>query len=160
MKCLILVILTLSLDVFAIPNEHNVSEGIKRGGRPTRFDLAELSQQGFKTIINLESNESAIAQEKRNAERLGFNYIISELNTNETPDDSQIQKVLEILRDPSQQPVFIHCYHGQDRTGMVIGIHRVLDENWSQSEAYKEMLNLGFHPRYIKLKNYFFAKTK
>lgn len=160
MKTIFYLVLCISLNVFAVPNEFDVNHEIKRGGRPTMSDLDTLKRDGFKTIINLENKAEVISKEKAYAKKLGFNYLVSELDTQETPNDQQIEKVLEVLMDPSQQPVYIHCFHGQDRTGMVIGIYRVLADHWSQDEAYKEMVNLGFHPKYIKLKNYFLQKTQ
>ena len=155
-----LLLLAFSLNVFAIPNDHMVGSTIKRGGRPSRSDLDELKRQGFKTIINLENNQAAIEKEMRYAKQLGFNYVLRETDTYGTPVDSEIEKILAVLGDPNQQPVFIHCMHGQDRTGMVIGIYRVLNNSWTQANAYQEMLDLGFHPRYTNLRNYFFEKTK
>jgi hypothetical protein len=40
----------------------------------------------------------------------------------------------------------VHCTHGQDRTGLVIGIYRVWHDHWSKDAAYKEMIKNHFHP--------------
>lgn len=40
----------------------------------------------------------------------------------------------------------VHCTHGQDRTGYVIGRHRVLHDGWTKRKAYEEMLTYHFHP--------------
>ncbi len=42
--------------------------------------------------------------------------------------------------------VLVHCTHGQDRTGLVIGIHRVMHEHMSKDDAYHEMVENHFHP--------------
>jgi hypothetical protein len=47
--------------------------------------------------------------------------------------------------------VFVHCLHGQDRTGIVIAFYRVLFCNWSKADAEKEMLAHGFHKECIGL---------
>jgi protein tyrosine/serine phosphatase len=41
--------------------------------------------------------------------------------------------------------VLVHCTHGQDRTGWVVGAYRVLYEGVSKSVAYDEMLKHNFH---------------
>lgn len=52
-----------------------------------------------------------------------------------------------LLATATPQDVWlVHCTHGQDRTGLVIGIHRVLHEHWSKDEAYTEMRAHHFHP--------------
>lgn len=44
-----------------------------------------------------------------------------------------------------QHDLLFHCEHGQDRTGLVMAIRRVLLQQWSVEDAEAEMLNLGFH---------------
>jgi hypothetical protein len=39
----------------------------------------------------------------------------------------------------------VHCTHGQDRTGYVIGVHRVLHDGWTKYAAFKEMQANHFH---------------
>ena len=41
---------------------------------------------------------------------------------------------------------YVHCEHGQDRTGLIIGAYRVRVQRWSKSQAYQEMKAHGFHP--------------
>ena len=40
----------------------------------------------------------------------------------------------------------VHCTHGQDRTGYVIGRYRVLHDHWTKDRAYQEMREHHFHP--------------
>lgn len=40
---------------------------------------------------------------------------------------------------------YVHCAHGQDRTGLVIAVYRVQVQHWSKADAEKEMLARGFH---------------
>ena len=42
--------------------------------------------------------------------------------------------------------VLVHCTHGQDRTGLVVGVFRIEKDGWTKADAYKEMTKLGFHP--------------
>jgi hypothetical protein len=42
--------------------------------------------------------------------------------------------------------VLVHCTHGQDRTGLVVGVYRVMTDGWTKDAAYQEMTKLGFHP--------------
>lgn len=39
----------------------------------------------------------------------------------------------------------VHCTHGQDRTGYVVGRYRVQKQGWSTHAAYAEMIQRGFH---------------
>jgi protein tyrosine/serine phosphatase len=57
------------------------------------------------------------------------------------------------------QPIFVHCAHGQDRTGLVIGLERVLIEQQAPQAAHDEMVKIGFHTMFIGLESYFERKT-
>jgi hypothetical protein len=39
----------------------------------------------------------------------------------------------------------VHCTHGQDRTGYVVGRYRVLHDHWAKAKAYEEMVAHDFH---------------
>jgi hypothetical protein len=45
----------------------------------------------------------------------------------------------------------VHCTHGQDRTGIVIGLHRVLHEHWTVHRAWNEMIEHHFHLELVGL---------
>ena len=50
------------------------------------------------------------------------------------------------LARPATDICLAHCTHGQDRTGFLIGEHRVLHDGWTKDAAYQEMLAHHFHP--------------
>lgn len=143
-----------------IPNKQMVGSSIMRGGRPEMSDLAELKQLGYKTIINLENDAKVVAKEKAYAAELGFNYIENPMNASAVPNDQEMEKLIAIMADSRNYPLYIHCKHGQDRTGLVVGLHRVFNDKWKPDVAYQEMLDIGFHPIYASMKKYFFNKTK
>lgn len=143
-----------------IPRYGKVVEGIFRGGRPELSDLALIQKQnGIKTIINLETNDGVVKAEYAQAKRLGIQFFAEPMSAFKTPSDAQVQKILNALTNSSLQPLFLHCHHGEDRTGMIIGLYRVFVQKWKPQQAYKEMLDNGFHPQLRELDNYFKRKT-
>jgi tyrosine-protein phosphatase SIW14 len=48
----------------------------------------------------------------------------------------------------------VHCTHGQDRTGLVVGLYRTIHDGWTKTDAYREMLQLGFHPELRGLREF------
>jgi protein tyrosine/serine phosphatase len=46
--------------------------------------------------------------------------------------------------NPSDGAVFVHCAHGADRTGLMIGLWRVQHDGWSYLAAAQEALHYGF----------------
>ena len=144
----------------SIPNFQQVSAGVFRGGRPETGDVAALKRNyGIRTIINLENKDYVIRDEEQDANRFGIEFFSFEMGTEIRPRDSDVNAILEILKDPRQAPVFVHCHHGQDRTGLIIGLYRVEVQGWSPAQAYQEMLKIGFHPQYRPLDQYFRNRT-
>jgi len=117
-----------------IPNFSQVSPGIYRGGQPTAQGWEYLHTLGVTNVLKLNTNlEGTDPKDFRIfyypitfAQQMGFEELPS----------------LPIFFGP---PMFVHCSHGQDRTGLMIALHRMLVENWSKSDAEKEMLEHGFH---------------
>lgn len=62
------------------------------------------------------------------------------------PDPNKVASAVKALCEPENWPVYIHCLHGQDRTGLVVGEYRVQGCGRTTDAAYAEMLKYGFHP--------------
>lgn len=66
------------------------------------------------------------------------------------PDPTQIAKALSELTycklHETTDICIGHCTHGQDRTSLLFGKYRVLDDGWTKDRAYQEMLAHHFHP--------------
>ena len=54
-------------------------------------------------------------------------------------------RIEETLKQIPTNGTFIHCEHGQDRTGLVVAMWRVEKDGWTKADAEKEMLAHGFH---------------
>jgi tyrosine-protein phosphatase SIW14 len=149
----------LSLNSFGaedLPAFHEVNRNILRSGRPTENGLKSLKDShGIKTIINLEDSTSNVKKEAGWAKNLGLDYLSYPTDSWSRPDDQKVNEVLAILRDQTRYPILIHCKHGEDRTGMMIGLHRVESESWTAQVAYDEMLELGFHKMLRELNKYY-----
>lgn len=131
-----------------------VSARLWRSGRPTEQSLRALWNQGVRVIVDLEDDATAVPAEAQIAKRLGFVFYSYPTNSFFEPDDAKIKEILQIIQR-SPEPVVVHCFHGEDRTGLVIGLYRVFQEGWAPEKAYDEMLNRGFHPLLLGLDLYF-----
>ncbi|MBI5832580.1 MAG: tyrosine-protein phosphatase [Armatimonadetes bacterium] len=133
-----------------LPNFHLVEPGIYRGAAPTAQGLKSLKAMGVKTIIDLRI-EVARKKEKIDAEALGFRYIGLPMGK-EAPTKQQITTLLETLKDTSRHPVYVHCQHGADRTGCMIGLYRETVQGWSFDKTWAEMRRYGFNKNLSELK--------
>ena len=131
--------------VRSITNFHVVTPGILRGAQPNDLALAQLKQfAGVKTVMNLRNETNQVAHEKQVVESNGMTYVSIPMNGTNTQDPGAIDAALAILTAPSQQPVFVHCQYGKDRTGLVLAAYRVKYEHWLLDDAIQEMLLYGY----------------
>jgi len=148
-----------ALGDIAIPNLRLVSPGFYRGGRPKEGALLAMKNFGVKTDLDLENKTSKIAAEAAVARELGIQFISKPMSSWEAPSDDDVRQILAILSDRSRYPLLIHCKHGQDRTGLIVGLYRVFHDHWTPKAAHDEMLANGFHPELDPLEDYFEEKT-
>jgi len=131
-----------------IPNLHQVEADLWRGGQPNDEGWAYLKSLGVKTVVKLNFEKEGSDEE---AKVLGMNVYSVEFppsdleNLEQGPTQGQLDAAVALLIDPKLRPLYVHCQHGQDRTGLVVGAYRVAHDYWTRSKAYREMKNLGFH---------------
>jgi len=136
-------------DVPGLKNYAKVSDTLHRGAQPTAEGFAELQKLGVKTIINLRAFNS----DRDELKGLGLQYVHIYCKAWH-PEDEDVAKFLQAVRDPKNQPVFVHCQHGSDRTGMMVAIYRMFEQGWSADEAAKELKPFGFHELWTEIAKY------
>jgi protein tyrosine/serine phosphatase len=136
-----------------------VTPFLYRGARPTPEGLQALAAMHIKTDLNIEDDSQAVAAEEVTAKQLGMQYISIPLSGFFAPSDADMARIFKVIHEPSNYPIFLHCKHGEDRTGLVVGLYRYNDEHWTAQDAYSEMLAHGFHPLLLGLNHYFKEKT-
>lgn len=141
------------VPVVHVGNFERVSAKLYRGGAPSATALKELKAAGVKTIVNLRYPGGASAKEEVNAKNIGLEYFNVPMGYTE-PNTKKVSSVLDILHDPTKQPVYIHCMQGADRTGMICGIERIIGDNWEYDKVYSEMRGHKFKPFLIPMRRY------
>jgi tyrosine-protein phosphatase SIW14 len=128
-------------DLQGLKNFAVVSEALSRGAQPTAEGFAELKRRGVKTIVNLRSAHA----DRDVLAGIGLQYVEIPCHAWH-PEQDDVLKFLKIALDPKNQPVFVHCEHGSDRTGMMVAVYRILEQGWTSEDAVKELSNFHFHP--------------
>jgi hypothetical protein len=127
------------LGLFAVEND------VLRGGQPNAAGWLWLRDHGVHTVIKLNTESEA---SESLAVGLGFNVVRFPIpwwrQTLWRPRDYDLHAAVGIITSRIA-PVFVHCYNGWDRSGLVIGCFR-LSQGWAKDDAYDEMISLGFHP--------------
>ncbi len=99
----------------------------------------ESQSMGVRTVVNLRSFHSD--REELEGLDLRYEHIFMKAWH---PEREEVVRFLRIVADPQNQPVFVHCQHGADRTGLMCAIYRVAMQGWSKEEAEDEMRNGGY----------------
>jgi len=122
-----------------LPNFHRVTQELYRGAQPAAQGMQELKKMGIKTVINLRSfhsDQDALGDTGLGYERIAMTSLYLE--------EKDIIRFLQIVADPDRTPVFVHCQHGADRTGLLCAIYRIVICDWTKQEAIQEMTEGGF----------------
>jgi protein tyrosine/serine phosphatase len=133
-----------------LPNFHVVAPNIYRGAAPTKQGLCMLKAKGVHTIIDLRMPNKLVKEEQARALAMGFTWIHLPMS-GEPPTQQEVDTLLATLAKAPREPVFVHCQHGADRTGCMIGIYRVQVQHWTFAQAWPEMRRYGFNPHWTKL---------
>jgi protein tyrosine/serine phosphatase len=117
-----------------------------------------IHDYGIRTVVNFrdveegKNPEPPDPWEEQLCAKLGINYHRMPLRVwsedhGAIPAEENVKKFLEIMADPNNRPVLVHCFAGIHRTGSYCAIYRMEYQGWSNAEAIDELKALG----YVKL---------
>ena len=127
-----------------LPNLYKVNANLYRGGQPTEAGIRTLAKMGVKTIIDLRGEDARAKREENWARAAGMRFINVHESNWRKPTDESIDGILKQIDLTENQPVFVHCKHGSDRTGTVIAVYRITHDGWSAKQANDEAKKFGF----------------
>ena len=125
-------------------NFYRVDELLFRSAQLDGGDAAKLHELGIKSIVNLRHFS-------RGGDRRAFGdqfWLANKPLQSWEIKPAQIADVLRTIRERQKEgAVLVHCYHGADRTGLVVAMYRVIYQGWSLDAARSEMIEggYGFH---------------
>lgn len=131
-----------------------VKEGVLlRSMVPTIPRLQEMERRyQIKTIVVLlnyeEIKHPMFGAEQNFTKQHGIKFIHLPMGV---PSPEQVTKFLEIVNNPTSQPVLVHCWHGTVRTSVLVAIYRIKEQGWPLQKALDEMISYDFKlesPRY------------
>lgn len=126
-----------------IPNYAQVDDVLYRGGVPKDAGWKKIKDSEIKTVISLCDDDG---QEQARVEALGLKFMNIPMSVYKRPTDDQVYAFLNAVLIKENQPVFLHCQSGRDRTGAMVAFYRAAVSGWSLKEAYNEAKRMGFWP--------------
>jgi len=125
-----------------------------QGGDLTDPRMNKLTNDAWeqKDLPKLEAGETPteIATEKNELEKAGLNPsgfqnpALDSIADVTPAEATKITSILDELADPkTPRPIYVHCAHGADRTGLIIALYRVFVQGWAPQKAHDEMKAMG-----------------
>lgn len=159
MKILLFALMSMGLSSFAgvegltIPNSHQVDkEGNVFRGRQPEKKVDELAHIGITNVIIFKNDvKGEVVKEIEELNRLGVKSHHIPFRWKQYPSMQeaceQIIEAITIIRDVKKVngKTFLHCTAGEDRTGTVMGLYRMMTEKMSMNQVFRgEMCPRGF----------------
>lgn len=118
-----------------------ISDSVYRSDQPNRKAFKALESYGFKTIINFRR----LRNDKRKAQNTNLHLVHLPMRTAELTELEVVEALQAIYN--AEKPVLLHCWHGSDRTGVVVASYRMVFENWTKEAAISEFRHsdFGYH---------------
>ena len=137
-----------------LPNFHHVNKNRYRGAQPRAGGFRTLARLGIKTVVNLRDDDARARAEDTEVQAAGLRYLNVPLDNLGRPADDKIERVLAIIEAPENQPVFVHCKRGADRTGTIVAIYRIEHDGWTSERAKAEADRYGMAVWQFGMKDY------
>lgn len=130
---------------------------VYRSGWMEADALAETIQEHeIRTVVNLcqptEMTPQLWAEERRAVKRTGARLLEMPMPHTVAPTNPVIQQYVDLLRDPDNYPLLVHCQHGVRRTAKFIAMYDLLSRDLSASKSLSAQPLFGreAHTKHVK----------
>ncbi|HYT92016.1 MAG TPA: tyrosine-protein phosphatase [Gemmataceae bacterium] len=133
-----------------------VEEGVLyRSGQLTLAGLKQLIHDyGIKTVVTLRDayrpdQQAPDLDEENycNAQEIAYHRISPRpwaVTDGTVPAAAGVKQFLDVMRDPANYPVLVHCFAGIHRTGAHCAVYRMESHHWSNERAIAEVVAHGY----------------
>ncbi|MBD3675372.1 MAG: protein tyrosine phosphatase family protein [Planctomycetaceae bacterium] len=137
-------------------NTMKINDQISVGPQPSESDLQQLSQQGFKTVVNFrtegeEDQPLSPATEGDKVQAIGMEYLSIPVSMK-----SMGAELVDQFRDQYPElpkPVFAHCKSGK-RAGAMVMMHVAVEQGMSGEETLQKAEEMGFECEQEELRKF------
>lgn len=121
---------------------------LMRSGQPTGSELRQLrATYGIKTVINLRGQEDGrrwFEDEREGVTAIGARWVHIRMSGSQPPPPKFVETFFDIVEDPDNWPVLVHCWGGVHRTGTLSALYRIQHQGWSNERAVAELESFWF----------------
>jgi uncharacterized protein (TIGR01244 family) len=125
-----------------IPAFLEINSRLATGGYPSREQLADIAQAGYRVVINLATSASAgwLADEGTMLEQLGVKYHHIPVDWQE-PKREDFAAFCDLMAQHASQRVFVHCQANM-RVSAFVFIYRVRQLGDDRTWAERDLLSI------------------
>ena len=138
------------IEAPGLSNAYQISPFLYRGAQPKPEGYKSLADMGIKAVISFRTK----APDTELLNKLGLKSYHIPIDTFKF-NDEHARTFLKIISE-QEGPIYIHCFHGSDRTGTMTALYRIVHQKWSREKALAEMRSkkFGFHKMFRNLVKY------
>ncbi len=138
-----------------VSNVGKVDEFLYRGSQPNDQGLKELKGLGITTVVDLRGErQGRAARERQRAAELGMKFVNIHASGWSPPKDAEIAEFFSLTQERPKEKLFVHCWLGDDRTGVFLAAYRIAFQHWTAEQALAEMryyhMKEFWHPAMIR----------
>jgi tyrosine-protein phosphatase SIW14 len=132
-----------------------VQDGVLyRDGVRSRREFRTMAERVKpKTIVSLvddrEMTSEPFVSEMAYCQANGITVIRVPITLGGWPDGEQVRQFLDVVNDPKNQPVVVHCAQGVRRTGMMVAAYQESVLGFDKAKAKDAMLTFGHSQRTV-----------
>jgi tyrosine-protein phosphatase SIW14 len=107
-----------------------------------------LDRYGIRTVVDLSAyndpkRKSLHEEEARACRSMGVTWVPLSLPPEKPPGEDQISRWLDLMKNPVNHPVLVHCTHGIVRTGMMTAIYEMELKGADSRQTFPELPTFG-----------------
>ncbi len=108
-----------------------------------------VNDYGIRTVISLRDADASDRAEEEYCRKEEITFVRlppRHWDTSNGPAEAEVnvRQFLDLLDDPDNYPILVHCFAGIHRTGAYIAIYRMEQDHWTNDQAIAELEALGY----------------
>ena len=129
------------VSIEGVENSYRISADLYRSAQPEREGFTALQKMGVRSVLNLRE----FHKDTRKARHTQLHLMAYPVAAGAVTA-ADVENCLALIAN-APKPVLVHCWHGSDRTGIVVAAYRIVFQNWSVEAAEKEFREerFGYH---------------